>query len=240
MITSGWDAIDCVYLIGHPVLEKHRIESATNHLIRHGCPLSKIANVCKIWGTDLTSEDCFRVYEPYLKRPYPSLNFKNRWLIKAEISLVLNFHWAVCDAVEKNYERILIFECDIYLRGDFETRFTELMRKALQDNSWSYISLSDGVGTHSEGIRFGDWYGPQELKVPHPNQRLCPFRCGDSNLLQRKFFEFLAKKMIPFRDCLDWELNARLYEFGGKALWAEPHLVEQASQKRLSDSSLRY
>jgi hypothetical protein len=237
---SGWDAIDCVYVIGHPELEKNRLRSAVGHLKKHGCPAEKIVNVCKVWGSDLTSEDCFRVYEPYLKREYPSVNFKNRWLLKAEISLVLNFHWAVCNAMEKNYEHILIFECDIYLREDFGKRFTELMEKAIDNKSWSYISLSDGVGTHSEGISFGNFYGEQGLREPHPNQRLCPFRCGDSNLLRRNFFEYLAKHMIPFRDCLDWELNVRLFEYNGKALWAEPHLVEQASQKRLSDSSLRY
>jgi len=45
----------------------------------------------------------------------------------------------------------------------------------------------------------------------------------------------ILKKMrmtaFPFRECLDWELNYQLGSIGGKALWVEPHLVEQGTCK---------
>lgn len=235
-----WETIDCVYIIGHPKHEKERIQYVVSHLQKHGCPKDTVRISCPTWSDTINDSDCFKVYDPFLPRAFPCINFKCRWLLKGEISLVLNFHNAVLDAVQNGFQRIMVLESDVRLRHDFAERFRTLMQKADTDKSWSYISLSDGVGTHSEGCMTGCWYAPQELKEPNNQSKYAPFRCTDSMIFNRPFLDFLVKNLIPFRDCLDWELNCQIHAFNGKAMWAEPHLIEQATQKRMAASSLRY
>lgn len=226
--------MDCIYIIGHPEYEKDRIKYVKNKLIGFG--LEKIKISCPTWSNSITNELCWNVYDPYLKRGFPCINFKCRWLLKGEISLVLNFYGAIRDAVDNGYQRIMILESDVRFRDDFGSRLEQVMEKAAGLN-WSYISLSDGVGTHSDGI--SSWYQTQDLKRPNEVQNFAPFRCTDSMIFNRGFIEFLGKSLIPFRDCLDWELNSRILQYGGQAYWAEPHLIEQATQKRMSASSLK-
>ena len=228
--------IDCIYIIGHPEYEKDRIEYVKKNLIKHGLDEKKMRISCPTWGNTVTNEVCWQVYEPYLRRGYPCMNFKCRWLLKGEISLVLNFYSAIRDAYQQGHKKIMVLESDVRLRDDFGVRFAELMAIAEKTN-WSYISLSDGVGTHSEDVT--SFYQKQDLKRPREGQKYAPFRCTDSMVFNRAFIEFLAANLLPFRDCLDWELNSRILEFGGEAYWAEPHLIEQATQKRMAASSLK-
>jgi hypothetical protein len=226
--------VDCVYIIGHPEYEKDRIQYVISKLKDFGCKNIKIC--CPTWGNTLETSTCISTYDPYLQRGYPCINFKNRWLLKGEISLVLNFYNAISDAATNKYKIILVLESDVRFRTDFKERFDSIIRLSKEHN-WSYISLSDGVGTHSGG--FGPTYGEQKLMPPDENQKYCPFRCTDSMLFTLPFLQHLQKYLIPFRDCLDWELNYRILEFNGLPLWAEPHLIEQATQKRMSQSSLK-
>lgn len=228
--------MDCIYIIGHPEYEKDRIEYVTRKLISHGFDSKKIKLSCPTWSNNISNELCWKVYDPYLQKAYPCINFKCRWLLKGEISLVLNFYNAMKDAAKCGYQKIMVLESDVRFRDDFGARFKQLMEKAALVN-WSYISLSDGVGTHSEDI--SSWYMDQDLKKPRKEQKFAPFRCTDSMVFNKEFIKFLAEKLVPFRDCLDWELNSRILEFGGEAYWAEPHLIEQATQKRMSASSLK-
>ena len=234
------DEIDRIYIIGHPEYEKERIEYVCSNLLKHGFSRSKIGLSCPTWGNTLSDELCWKVYDPYIQRPFPCINFKCRWLLKGEISLVINFFNAIQDAAKNGYQRILVLESDVMFRHDFAERFKIVMEKARTIESWSYISLSDGVGTHSNNVSFGQWYAQQDLKEPNTEQKHAPFRCTDSMIFNRPFIEYLSGHMLPFRDCLDWELNSQIYMFSGKAMWAEPHLIEQATQKRISSSSLRY
>lgn len=230
--------IDCIYIIGHPEYEKERIKYVSESLMKHGFSSNKLRICCPTWGNTLSSDTCLQTYDPYIQRGYGCYNFKCRWLLKGEISLVLNFYSAIRDAAEKGYDKIIVLESDVRLRHDFRERFEVLMKKA-QEVNWSYISLSDGVGTHSEGYENFQWYRDQDLKKPNEKQKYCPFRCTDSMIFRKPFIQYLAQRLLPFRDCLDWELNYRILEFGGEAYWAEPHLIEQATQKRMSASSLK-
>ena len=236
---SPWDSIDRIYLIANPEKEQGRIQSVTASLMHHGCPNEKISICCPTWGDRLSREQCLNVYDPYLPRAWPSLNYKCRWLLKGEISLVLNFFGAIHDASLRGFQQIMVLESDVLLRKDFGERFGTLMELA-KEADYDYISLSDGVGTHSEGFTAGLHTNPQKLLPPSQEHRQFPFRCTDSMILKKRAIEYLSRHLLPFRDCLDWELNYRFAEFGGKALWAEPHLVEQATQKRVALSSLRH
>jgi hypothetical protein len=57
-------------------------------------------------------------------------------------------------------------------------------------------------------------------------------------LFRTDIFSKIMNTILPFRDCMDWELNYQFLLHGGKALWAEPHLVEQDSSKNRVVSSL--
>jgi hypothetical protein len=53
--------------------------------------------------------------------------------------------------------------------------------------------------------------------------------------------EFLAKvvqTLIPFRECLDWELNYQLGLHKGVGLWADPPLSEQGSGRNRDETLL--
>jgi hypothetical protein len=239
-MADAWAPIDAVYVIANPHYEPGRFERVVQHLKRHSAPEEKIRIAGPTWGKTLSAETCFQVYDPFLSRPFPSLVFKNRALSRGEISLVLNFYSAIKDAHERGHKTIMILESDVKFHHEFGERLAEIHRQ-LQDKTWDYVSLSDGVGTHAEEFepnkeRYGLWWStPQTIKSP---PTVCTFRCTDSMLLNHEFIEYLYKNLIPFRDCLDWELNYRLYAAQGKAYWAEPHIVEQGTLKGLDVSSL--
>ena len=232
--SSCWALIDQVYVLGHKTYEPKRVDRVLSQLQKNSCPTNKVTICAPTWGKELTSEDCFKVYDPWLNRPYPAFVFKSRALTKGEISLVMNFNAAIRDAIEKKYTQILILESDVMLRDDFKNRFKQLLDQ-LEGKLWDYVSLSDGVGTHAKGIQFGEWYATQSV-VPAGSP--FPFRCTDSMLFHRHFFEKIATTLIPFRDCLDWELNYQHWHHKAIVLWAEPHLIEQGSIKRVDPSIL--
>ena len=234
-IKRAWEKIDCVYVIGHLKYEEKRVRRVLHQLQELECPREKI-NVCApTWGKELKSEQCFAVYDPWLVRNFPCFVFKSRGLSKGEISLNLNFHSAVVDAHQKQYKHILVLESDVMFRNDFVERFPIFMEKT-ESIEYDYISLSDGTGTHTGPCTMQNIHTrPQEI---YPGKMPFPFRCTDSMMLGSRFIAFLAQHLLPFRDCLDWELNFRMIQYQGKAFWAEPHLIEQASLKRVEGSIL--
>lgn len=231
---DAWKYIDKIYVLGHMKYEPHRVNRVLSQLSLHGAPNEKVKITAPTWGRELTSEDCFKVYDPWLPREFPCFVFKSRALLKGEISLVLNFHAAIMDAVKEGHQQILVLESDVLFRHDFTERFQKIM-ETVQGTEWGYISLSDGVGTHAKNILFGEWYKEQSVE---PAGSSFPFRCTDSMVFHRRFFEPLTKTLIPFRDCLDWELNYQHYLHRAIVLWAEPHIIEQGSIKRLDPSIL--
>lgn len=230
--------IDAVYLIAHPTFESEKIQRLLEHFKLRFPSLTsdKIIISAPSWGSTLSAEDCFAIYDPWLLRPgWPCFTWKNRGLLKGEISLVLNFFNAMKDAVEKGHKLVLIFESDIYLRNDFEIRLNKLLEilEARGSDSWDYVSLSDGIATHTDKYT-GDFM--EQSVYPSPNQ--FPFRCTDSMLFQTNIFKKIMGTLFPFRDCLDWELNFQFILHNGKALWAEPHLVEQGTMKHRDITTL--
>jgi len=198
-------------------------------------PVNKI-NICApTWGTTLTDDICFKVYDPWLPRPgWPSFTWKNRCMIKGEISLILNFYAAMKDAVENKYKQVLILESDVCLRNDFAERLTIILEKLeARTEPWDYVSLSDGVGTHATEYT-GNY---MEQTICEPTHQYV-FRCTDSMLFRTDIFNKIINTIIPFRECMDWELNFQFLLHSGKGLWAEPHLVEQESEKNKCVSSL--
>lgn len=227
--------LDAIYCIVHQTYEPDRVHRLINELKQKlpTFPHDRISLCAPTWGKDLTVEQCFKVYNPWLPRPgWPCFTWKNRCMIQGEISLVLNFYHAMRDALEKGYKTVLILESDVFLRPDFEERLGVIF-DALATREWDYVSLSDGIGTHAPC--FTGSYMKQTISDP-PHSFI--FRCTDSMLFRTEIFKKLVTTLLPFRECLDWELNYQFLLHGGKGYWAEPHIVEQGSTKRRDVSLL--
>jgi len=208
--------------------------------IRYQLLLSQLKNIPnKIhwvrgpWGSELKSEDFFKVYDPFRTRfgSPTALCFKSAALLRGEVSLVLSFYTALCEALEAypDQDKFIFFESDVVLRPDFMER----LKAVLADpRPWDYISLGEGVGTRPITQSY---FAPTTLFTP-PHQFV--FRCTDSMLLSRSFLEKLRATLLPCRECLDWELNIQAMVHKAVSLWADPPLVEPGSGRWRSLSLL--
>ena len=221
----SWPAeIEKVYLIAHPIKEKERFDRLIHDVVSRGVPQDKIEVIAATWGTDLTSESIFQVYDPYLNRPCPCFTFKGRNLTRPEISLAMNFYVAMKSAVETTNKFVITLESDVYLRDDFVPRLCDLL-KDLEKKQWDYVSLGEGVGTRPPGCH-PSMYAPTRAYQP-PHQLV--FRCTDSMLFQTNFLRKVISTFIPFREIIDWEMNFQNLVHKGIALWADPPLAEQGT-----------
>jgi hypothetical protein len=223
---SWMEEIDKIYVLVHPEYEKDRFERMKVHMSSLGLPMNKVLFAAACWGSELKSADIFNVWDPYLRPGIPTLTWKCRCLSKGEVSLVLNFYAVIKDAVKNKYSKIIILESDVFLRSDFTTCLNDLMID-LKDKPWDYVSLGEGIGTRPSGVP-GSYWSPTKA-YPAPHQFV--FRCTDSMLLRGEFLEKLLGTLIPFRECLDWELNYQLAVHRAVALWADPPLAEQGSSR---------
>lgn len=229
------DNLDAIYCIVHPTYEADRVHRLVEHLLQRvpSYPRDRIKICAPTWGSTIPLHDCFTVYDPWqIRNGWPSFTWKNRCLIKGEISLVLNFYSAMKDAVANNHKTVLILESDVILRPDFNSRLEKVFEEA-NKQEWDYISLSDGIGSHAEGYT-GPYMDQTVCKPPHE----FVFRCTDSMIFRTEIFSKIIGTILPFRDCLDWEMNFQFLVHKGKALWAEPHLVEQGTTKHRAISYL--
>ena len=226
---SCWKTIDAIYLLCHPEKEPSRWKRMQEHLLERGVPKEKWVQIAPSWG-DQINESAFELYDPFCVRPgCPYFSWKGRNLSKGEISLTLNFWYAVDHAIQNKYKTVVFFESDVFLRDDFTKRMGELIT-LLEKQAWDFVSLSDGVGTNAKrnDMETNSVFAKTSIyPPPYP----FPFRCTDSMLFRVKFLQNIRKTAFPFRDCLDWELNYQLAIHKGIALWVEPHLVEQGTCK---------
>jgi len=222
---KAWpDPIKAVYVLCHPIKERDRFERLIPHLLARGIPPDRIRVWAPTWGTELTVNQIFQAYNPYLDRGVPTFSFKGSNLTRGEISLGINFATAVFDAVMKKEEgRIMFLESDIWLRTDFVDRLNDLLKDA-EGRPWDYLSLGEGVGTRPPGAT--SYYAPTKAYAP-PHQWV--FRCTDSMLFSTEYLRRLAGTIIPFKEIIDWEMNFQLLLHRGVALWADPPLAEQGT-----------
>lgn len=220
-----WPAeVDKVYVIMHPIKEKGRYDRLIPHMIAVGIPANKIKVVSPYWGDELTPDLIFKVYDPYLKRPCATFTFKGRSLTRGEISLGLNFYFAMQAAIEDGTKVCITLESDIFLREDFVSRLRDLMDD-LKNKTWDYVSLGEGVGTRPKEAPVSMY---SETKAYEPPHQLV-FRCTDSMLFKTDFLRKVSTTFLPFREIIDWEMNFQMLVHRGKALWADPPLAEQGT-----------
>lgn len=238
MILANWPKeIPSVYMLCHPEKEVKRFRRLIPHMIMRGIPKEYLRFVAPTWSDTLEDAIIFKVYDPYLNRGViPPFSFKSSCLTKGEISLILNFYSVVQHASTNNKDdqATLVLESDSYLRRDFVPRIIKIMQD-LSGQDWDYVSLGEGVGTRPPGCETS-YYGEQKLyKPPHS----WVFRCTDSMLFSQKFIKKLAKTLLPFRECLDWELNFQLAFHQAKALWTDPPISEQGTCFKRYGTSLK-
>jgi len=219
------EAIQAIYVLCHPIKEKERYDRLMPHLLSIGIPAERIRICAPTWGTDLTPQQIFAAYNPFLQRGMPTFTFKGAGLSKGEISLGINFATAVLDSVQKKDEGlILTLESDVWLRDDFVPRLKDLLQDSAE-KSWDFISLGEGVGTRPQGAPLS-YYAPTKSYTP-PHKWV--FRCTDSMLFTTEYLRRLSTTVIPFKEIIDWEMNYQLIFHKGVALWADPPLAEQGT-----------
>ena len=241
MATPWPDQVKWVYVICNPQKEKERFERIVPHLIMNGIPKERLRVCGPTWGDELSTDLIFKVYDPFLNRgPLGPLSWVSSRLKKGEISLNLNIFAAVKDATKdlSGNDCILMLESDVYLRRDFVPRLQATLEAAAvaaaAAKPWQYISLSEGAATRPPGAP-NSYYAPAAVyEPPHP----WVFRTTDAQLLSADFVANLSKTLLPFRECADWEMNFQIHLHGGKALWADPPLVEQGTVFNRIGSSL--
>jgi hypothetical protein len=221
------DKIPGVYIMCHPEKEKERFNRIIPHMIIRGIPKDSLRFIAPTWSDNLDNSTIFNIYDPYLNRgKIPPFSFKASCLSKGEISLVINFYSAVRHAIDNNTEdqATLVFESDSYLRRDFVPRLNKILED-LSGTDWDYVSLGEGVGTRPPNCE-ESYYSEQELyKPPYPWM----FRCTDSMLFSGKYLKKLATTLLPFRECLDWEMNFQMMLHQGKGFWTDPPISEQGT-----------
>jgi len=219
------DAVKAIYVLCHPLKEKERCDRLVPHLLSRGVPADRIRIWAPTWGSDLTVEQIFAAYNPYMERGIPTFSFKGANLTRGEISLGINFGTAVINStVQKDEGLIMFLESDIWLREDFVPRLHDLL-KDTEGRPWDYLSLGEGVGTRAPGAP-PSYYAPTKAFAP-PHQWV--FRCTDSMLFSTGYLRRLARTVFPFKEIIDWEMNYQLMLHRGRALWADPPLAEQGT-----------
>lgn len=225
--------IDTIFLLVNQQKEKERYERLLPHFISRGIPADKIVCVAPTWGSELSTEEIFRVYDPYCRQGVPVFTFKARCLSKGEISLVLNFATAAQIAVANNLNQVLIFESDSWLREDFVQRLSDLLED-LKEKEWDYVSLGEGARTRPEKCDPSMYAKTKAYRPPHQ----FVFRCTDSMLFKVSYLKSILTTLFPFRECLDWELNIQTMAHKGKTWWADPPLSEQGTAVGRQETTL--
>ena len=229
------DAIEAVYVICHPEKEKERFERLIPHLLETGIPKDRIRITAPCWGSEMTVDDIFKMYDPFLARGIPSFSFKAAGLTRSELSLGANFAAVVQSAASTipAGKLVMTLESDVWVRRDFVPRLHELLADA-SGQTWDYISLGEGVGTRPPAAPASYYCETRAWKPPHQ----WVFRCTDSMLFTSKYMQKLSKTFVPFKEIIDWEMNFQLMYHRGVALWADPPLAEQGTCYARTETSL--
>jgi len=228
------DTVKAVYVLCHPIKEKARYDRLMPHLSSVGIPADRIRVCAPTWGTELTVDQIFNAYNPYLRRGMPTFTFKGANLSRGEISLGINFAMAVFDTVKRADDGLIItLESDVWLRDDFVPRLNDLLADA-SSRPWDFISLGEGVGTRPPGAPLS-YYAPSKAYKP-PHQWV--FRCTDSMMFTTEYLKRLSTTVLPFKEIIDWEMNYQLMLHKGTPLWADPPLAEQGTWNARITSSL--
>jgi hypothetical protein len=146
----------------------------------------------------------------------------------AEMSLTIKFGkvFQSLSCADGNY--FLIFEDDVFLCDEFDSRFQQFLTNT--PNDWDVVYFGSGANLK-----------PSRL-VPNQTSYLMGHpasRCADSILIKKSAVCDLAKTWFPFHLISDWELGYQHHYHNHKVYWWEPSLVKQGSEYGIFKSTLR-
>ena len=233
------EEVKWVYILCNPNKERARFERIIPHLIIRGVPKDRIRVCGPTWADTLDTQTIFKVYDPFLRRgDLPTFCYKAARLSKGELSLMLNFFAAIQNASKdlSGNDMVIILESDAYIRRDFVPRLRETISGAFTaDADWGCVSLGEGVGTRGTSATRSYSAPTQVFPSPH----IWGFRCADSLLFRASYLQGMLKTFLPFKECLDWELNFQNMLNKGKVLWVDPPLAEQGTTHGREDTHLK-
>lgn len=220
------------FVMINPKKEPERFKFLQEHLPARGLP--NWTAIVGPWGSELTPELVFQIYDPFHTLgnwSTPHLTWKAAALSRGELSLLATFKLLLDTVAARpdGPDAVMVFESDIVLREGFGDFIGPVLEGALvAEPDWDYISLSEGVGTRIAGMDGKSYWAPLRV-VPVCQQFV--FRCCDAMIFRRRFLLRLRETFFPARECLDWWMNLQFLYHKGKAVWVDPPLAEQGSNR---------
>jgi hypothetical protein len=162
-----------------------------------------------LWGPDIKY-----IHQPFLNR--------------AEISLAIKFGKILNNLSNQNFNYCLIFEDDVILDDNFNTKLDNYLDQTPAD--WDAVYF--GSGANLKPINISN--NKVVYKKDHPASR-----CADSILLKKKTIDDLASTWFPFNLVADWEIAWQHKHHNHTVYWWEPSITKQGSECGIFKSELR-
>jgi len=217
--------IDHCYILCDPIREPKRAKYLNDWITSNNIDNSVITMGLKCYGSDLSAEEIFRVYNPWVSRKPVELdrNFNSYNLKPGEISLVINWADAAKKAIDAKYEAVMILESDVVFNDNFLNSLG-LALDAIKNVPWDYLSISDGANLRP--LRKPDQTNPGWFPSLHPYFHT---RTTDAMIVKVSMLSKIYSTLFPFAEVLDWELNYQLSLHKSFTLWLDPPLVKGTS-----------
>lgn len=201
--------VDKIY-ITHWSKLKNRKEILSKHLLDVG-----IKNFIWVenYDKDNWNVDNIKLDYPFIFGPNPM----GRNLKHSEISLALKHCWIFKDALDKNYDSILIFEDDVILNDDFISRFNEYKKQLPSD--WDLFFVGLCCDLHIQNQKDG-------INVYKTNIS----RCCHAYSISLSGLNKLKNNIGNINDAIDWYFNYIIPDLNINTYWSEPTIAIQNSK----------
>ena len=155
-----------------------------------------------------------------IQKEYPKIfnltKRDRRYLRSSEISLALKHCYIIKDAINKNYDTILILEDDAMLDNNFFNQYQEYI-KELPEN-WDIFWLGGCCGLHSKNT----------IKNTHVYPVLSS-RCTHCYVMNKNCLQKIQNTISNIDEAIDWYFNDIIFKLKLNSYWCEPPICEQNS-----------
>jgi hypothetical protein len=222
-----WPApIDHVFILCDPVKEPDRAKYLNEWLASNRIPSTSYTLGLTCYGSDLTAEDAWRVYNPWVDRgPVErQRNFNSYNLKMGEISLCINWATAAAAAIKGSYGCVMFLESDVIFSDGFLTKLGAALGAFESRDEWDFLSLSEGPNLRPPRAA-GEANKPAWFKAPDYFHT----RTTDAMIFRVGMLRKILGSFFPFAEVLDWELNYQLTLHGSRSFWLDPPIIRQGS-----------
>lgn len=222
----AWPApIDHVYILCDPVKEQDRAKYLRSWLLTQRIPATSYTMSLACYGSDLTADDAFRVYNPWVDRGSveKQRNFNSYNLKMGEISLCINWATAAAAAVAAGHRCVMFLESDVLFCEGFLEKLGAALRLFEGAEAWDFLSLSCGPNLRPPRAAGSDelaWF--RVSSYYHT-------RTTDAMVFRVDMLRKILGTFFPFAEVLDWELNYQLTLHDSRSFWLDPPIIRQGS-----------